>query len=313
MIIKTYLKRNAINQEIALSKKVNVACNLCQSTKHILMGQEQEFNVCKCLKCDLVYINPQASSEDLKDYYASYYPEITEVTIGNWENTKSFNQVLKIIDKYYPDGGYLLDLGCGLGLFTEKANKEKWNLVGLDLSDKAIQFASSRNKNISFICGDIFDSNLISDNSFDVVTALSFLEHQTDPMKTLKRIYQILKPGGRAILRVPYIMPWFYMKKYFPFIPVKFQAPMHLYDFSPKVLKSFLDKSDYENTIILISAPDDYSNVLTKIIIDNIKNISKMLNALTLRKYIFPLAGGLLGVGQKKNCEIHLKLKKHTK
>lgn len=43
-----------------------------------------------------------------------------------------------------------------------------------------------------------------SDNNFDVVIGNHIMEHIPNDKKALKEIYRVLKPGGRAILQVPY-------------------------------------------------------------------------------------------------------------
>lgn len=43
-----------------------------------------------------------------------------------------------------------------------------------------------------------------SDNSFDVVIGNHIMEHIPNDAKALSEIYRVLKPGGRAILQVPY-------------------------------------------------------------------------------------------------------------
>jgi SAM-dependent methyltransferase len=43
-----------------------------------------------------------------------------------------------------------------------------------------------------------------TDNSFDVVIGNHILEHIPDDKKAMQEMYRVLKPGGRAILQVPY-------------------------------------------------------------------------------------------------------------
>ena len=43
-----------------------------------------------------------------------------------------------------------------------------------------------------------------STNSFDVIIANHIMEHIPDDAKAMAEIYRVLKPGGRAILQVPY-------------------------------------------------------------------------------------------------------------
>lgn len=46
-----------------------------------------------------------------------------------------------------------------------------------------------------------------TDNSFDVVLCNHVLEHVEDDQQALREIYRVLKPGGFAILQVPFFAP----------------------------------------------------------------------------------------------------------
>lgn len=45
------------------------------------------------------------------------------------------------------------------------------------------------------------------DNHFDVVLCNHVLEHVTDDMKAMREIYRVLKPGGWALMQVPFFSP----------------------------------------------------------------------------------------------------------
>lgn len=45
------------------------------------------------------------------------------------------------------------------------------------------------------------------DSSFSVVLCLSVLEHLTEPAKGIQEIRRVLKPGGQAVISVPFIFP----------------------------------------------------------------------------------------------------------
>jgi SAM-dependent methyltransferase len=47
----------------------------------------------------------------------------------------------------------------------------------------------------------------LPDNSFDVVLCNHVLEHVDDDIKAMKELYRVLKPGGFAILQVPFFSP----------------------------------------------------------------------------------------------------------
>ena len=70
--------------------------------------------------------------------------------------------------------GAALDLGCGLGLFTEHfAQRVGW-VLGVDISEVALRLAASRTRrlrNISFQVGDTSESDPFLDGRFDLVVA----------------------------------------------------------------------------------------------------------------------------------------------
>lgn len=42
------------------------------------------------------------------------------------------------------------------------------------------------------------------DNAFDLIFAHSVFEHFSDPVKIMEEMWRVLKPGGRAVITVPY-------------------------------------------------------------------------------------------------------------
>lgn len=46
------------------------------------------------------------------------------------------------------------------------------------------------------------------DNSIPGIVCLSVLEHVDNPIKTAKELYRVLKPGGSALLSLPFIWPY---------------------------------------------------------------------------------------------------------
>ena len=55
---------------------------------------------------------------------------------------------------------------------------------------------------IADIC--LNNQDLMQDDTFDVVVCTEVLEHTLNPFEAVKEIYRILKPGGVALISVPY-------------------------------------------------------------------------------------------------------------
>lgn len=97
----------------------------------------------------------------------------------------------------------VLDLACGYGYFgRELAKRGASNVVGVDISEKMIEFAneeSRRNRdNITFHVGNVSELGKIGE--FDIIIA-SFLFNYADSLEELKSMFQAaaqnLKPGGK--------------------------------------------------------------------------------------------------------------------
>lgn len=104
-------------------------------------------------------------------------------------------------------GMSVLDVGCGPGTVTVDlaARVAPGKVVGIDLSDTVIEearsYAAERGvANVSFLAGDVHDADLPA-ASFDVVHAHQVLQHLPDPVATLGRMKQLVKPGGIVAVR----------------------------------------------------------------------------------------------------------------
>jgi 2-polyprenyl-3-methyl-5-hydroxy-6-metoxy-1,4-benzoquinol methylase len=95
----------------------------------------------------------------------------------------------------------ILDVGCGVGWFTEQL-ADIGPATGIDLSEEAIRLARSRYSRASFLAGDVLEMPLpISE--YDVVVSQEVIAHVPDQEKHLARAAQVLKPAGYLILTTP--------------------------------------------------------------------------------------------------------------
>ena len=93
----------------------------------------------------------------------------------------------------------VLDVGCGPGFIGWTLSLEGSRVVGIDLSQKMIDFANEHyaSKNAKFQVADVecFTTN----KRFDVVIAKGVFEYLSDDMKALKNIYNVLTRHGFLI------------------------------------------------------------------------------------------------------------------
>jgi ubiquinone/menaquinone biosynthesis C-methylase UbiE len=138
----------------------------------------------------------------------------------------------ELINKYFVPGSRILDLGCGTGRTTLVLNDLGYKATGLDITpkmiDSAIDIASTKGKNISYVVGDA-TSLTYNNSSFDGVlfscSGWTQIPTKEKRMKALREVLRILKPGGYFIFTAhPRIWPsrhfffswiWLWIRFYF--------------------------------------------------------------------------------------------------
>ncbi|MBL7129827.1 MAG: methyltransferase domain-containing protein [Candidatus Omnitrophica bacterium] len=140
----------------------------------------------------------------------------------------------------------ILDVGANMGQYTTLLAEKGFRMVGIDLSDKAVDVAKKQaqmlNFNIDYFQADIEDLSLFEDEIFDGVVSFSTLRYVSDLKKALKEIYRVTKKNGIAVLDFPNkYCPWFTLLKN------KFGVENHIYDhfFSTNELISLFKETGF--------------------------------------------------------------------
>ncbi|MCP4541869.1 MAG: class I SAM-dependent methyltransferase [Chloroflexi bacterium] len=117
----------------------------------------------------------------------------------------------RIIDSLLKEIGCVehgIDIGTGTGVWAEILTRCCATVKGIDFADKNIEIAQNnaaeRNLTdcLSYVLGDAQHLEGLADNSFDIATHISVLQHLPDPLQALKRVGDILQPNGHLILLV---------------------------------------------------------------------------------------------------------------
>lgn len=94
----------------------------------------------------------------------------------------------------------ILDVGCGGGILTESLAKERAQVRGIDLSEKALQcakqHAAAESLSIEYELICIEELAEQQPHTYDVITCMELLEHVPNPKSVIKACAQLLKPRG---------------------------------------------------------------------------------------------------------------------
>lgn len=157
------------------------------------------------------------------------------------------------------DNKKILEYGCGKGSYAFSLAKQGANVVGIDISEVAIQLANARSKEqgveIPFLVmdGERMD---FEDDRFDLVCGTAILHH-LQLNKALKEIARVLKPNGKAIFLEPmaYNPAINIFRKLMPHWRTKDEHPFRNKDL--RLFKDFFHQANYEffNLFSLFFAP----------------------------------------------------------
>jgi 2-polyprenyl-3-methyl-5-hydroxy-6-metoxy-1,4-benzoquinol methylase len=235
-----------------------VSCCFCGEARHVdfvsaeddLTGKPGRFYFVECASCGLKYQNPRIPIHRIGRYYDEEYIAHRKKT--RWGPLTGFyNRVMEAHDRRkeaivsrsisLDPGSRVLDVGCAVGSFLSRIH-ERYGcaVVGVDFKDLSghallehVDFRHGR------FCEQRFDSG-----SFDLITMWHYLEHDYDPLRTLERAADILKPEGRLIIEVPRLdsRTWGMYRERWPGL----QAPQHTVLLDRKMLLAFAGKAGLE-------------------------------------------------------------------
>lgn len=113
---------------------------------------------------------------------------------------KAYEYTLERTKSYLTSDDHVLELGCGTGSTALLLAPEVAHITASDLSSNMIAIGESKARaegveNISFIASDIHNLD-IKQGPFDAVLALNLIHLLEDTPLVMKRINQLVKPGG---------------------------------------------------------------------------------------------------------------------
>lgn len=146
-----------------------------------------------CRSCALARSVLSVRDDELLDAYRDV--EDPEYLVSEDERRRSFKDALGVIEQAMTreSPGALLEVGASAGLFLDEARSAGWSVVGIEPSRWAAETARARGLDVVTGTLDEFDSG---GRRFDAVASWDVLEHFVDPVASVRRMAELLEPGG---------------------------------------------------------------------------------------------------------------------
>lgn len=184
------------------------SCPLCDGRRARPAWHEDGLRYVRCSNCGVLFSDVDEATYSTGQHNAWHEDRVDEGMVAFYDTARArvHQQFLTL---HAPTGeGRLLDVGCGLGYFVERALHAGWEAYGCDTSGPWTSAARDR-VGAERIHEGLADSTMLGGRRYDLVTAWDVVEHVHDPLPFLRVLRDLLAPGGKLFLRTPNVA-WVY-------------------------------------------------------------------------------------------------------
>jgi 2-polyprenyl-3-methyl-5-hydroxy-6-metoxy-1,4-benzoquinol methylase len=179
-------------------------CRLCGGSDlslHYTLGNDGRFRYYKCANCRLVNLDLAAGLDQTQ-----FNQEFHDPTVDSSGWDKMIDATFAFLVRHVPDARSLCDVGCGNGRLLLLGRDAGWRVLGLELESHVAARTASK-LGVDVIAGNFLDYEPPREHaeSYDVVCLRHVLEHLPDSRLAMRRLSELLRPGGHAVLEFPNI------------------------------------------------------------------------------------------------------------
>jgi len=170
-----------------------------------LHGTPSRYQLVRCGNCALVYLSPRPTLDEIARIYPPEYGPHQVVkcrasALRRVDIAFGMGKRARFVDRYTAGPGRVLDVGCATGEFLLEMRGRGWQVAGVEISPSAAQIAIDAGLDVHV--GTV-ESGAFELGRLDLVTLWDVIEHLHDPVKTVREINCLLKPGGVLVFSTP--------------------------------------------------------------------------------------------------------------
>lgn len=167
--------------------------------------EKNYFKILRCRSCEMLYVSPRPKKMVMKRFFEESqaiadYALMVEAA-KTFRQAKIFIPLAAKVDELLSDRlshQKILEIGCGPGLLLEtlKEVNPSWAVEGVDISPEAVNICQAKGLAVSRL--DIESEELQS--RYDLIVLWAVLDHFSDPVAVMKKIYDSLNVGGFVLI-----------------------------------------------------------------------------------------------------------------
>ncbi len=233
-----------------------------------LHGLRGRFTVVRCRRCGLMRTNPRPTPQTIGAYYPSDYgPYLSTPVIPKFKPPTWHRRLRARLNRFFgkdvrrlPDiaPGHLVEIGCASGAFLGEMRAKGWSVEGIEFSDNAARTARSLGLTVQTAS---VETAAPPQRQADVLAAWMVLEHLHEPLAALVKIRAWVRPGGWLVAAVPDASAL--ERRLFGEYWYALQLPTHLYHYTPRTLRTLLDKAGW--TLVAVRWQPNAMNLLNSL------------------------------------------------
>ncbi len=217
-----------------------VPCLFCNQHHHQAVIEENGYRGVKCPTCQVIYISPRPSREDILKLYAKTLPRpVANCTTGTLARRLKAEYTLSLVQPHL-FGQKALEIGPGTGTFLQTLRRYGFNGVGIELNG---QLADFLNKTLKIPCERRpLSVSSFGKDKFDLIYHCDVLSHFYDPLAEFVLMHAKLKDDGILVFETGNLGEVHH--RYYCWYPT-FRYPEHLFFFGEKSLRLLLQKTGF--------------------------------------------------------------------
>jgi SAM-dependent methyltransferase len=227
----------------------SVGCRLCRGPTHPAM-EKGSFAIVRCERCAFMFavVPPATNTATIyTDDQFFFSPEAPAHAPNDswydvlWLRKQPFYlaRLRRICNFQKP--GRMLDIGCAAGYMLDAARQMGWEIAGVEPSPSMRERTRTK---LNCTVYESLDEAAAAGERFDCVMLFEVIEHLEDPISLMRKIRELLVPGGLIALSTPNCespgaiagLP----------LDIWFAPPAHISYFGPMTLVSCLRQAGFE-------------------------------------------------------------------